>query len=191
MTFLDIHNGLATTLGWVNDDRIFIFGWTTTLKCVCYIAKVTDLYWLLKMLMGFLWWCRRNSISLCIIQSLWQGSSFINVLQHVQPHGIKQKDAVPEERANQLHDGPTPLSTRDLADPPSPFQRQMERRSGYFCDVCPWIVNAFELADCALLSLSWLIRPKGRSKREQNWQRKVALYVQTRLGGERNLCLML
>ncbi len=52
-----------------------------------------------------------------------------------------------------------------------------KRRSGYFCDACPWIVNAFELADCALLSLSWLIRPKGRSKREQNWQRKVALWA--------------
>lgn len=49
---------------------------------------------------------------------------------------------------------------------PPPPESNGKRRSGYFCDVCPWIVNAFELADCALLSLSWLIRPKGRSRRE-------------------------
>lgn len=64
----------------------------------------------------------------------------------------------------------THLSSRDLPDPPS--KRQMEReRTVYFCDVYLWIVNAFELADRGFLSLSWLIRPKGRNKREDYWER--------------------
>ncbi|XDV12902.1 hypothetical protein PO909_001452, partial [Leuciscus waleckii] len=88
-----------------------------------------------------------GTLSLRIIQSLWQGSSFIRVLQRVQPRGMKLKDAVLEERVSRLHDRPTPLSSRDLPDPPSPFQSQMEREGLVISVMC-----VHEL----LMSLNWL-----------------------------------
>ncbi len=41
----------GTTWGWVNDDRIFIFGWTVPLKPLVYVFKTNKQIHLLKSLM--------------------------------------------------------------------------------------------------------------------------------------------
>ncbi|KAK2916469.1 hypothetical protein Q8A67_000843 [Cirrhinus molitorella] len=103
---------------------------------------------LLGLLYGFLYLpaiTQRALLEQALTNQSANGSSFIRVLQHVQPHGIKQKDAVPEERANRLYDGPTLLSIRDPSDPPSPFQRQMEREDlfpiRHCCFYTTWSAN--------------------------------------------------